>query len=324
MAEPSALFPPVEPYCKGYLAVSHLHTLYYEECGNPEGLVMLFLHGGPGGGCGETSRRFFNPAHWRTVLFDQRGAGRSRPCAELRENTTWDLVADIERLREHLRIGKWVLFGGSWGSTLALAYATQHPERVAGMILRGVVMGQAWEDEWLFAEGGGASILYPDAWEAFIAPLPEPDRGDIKGGYYRLLTSANKAVRLVAAQAWSRWEAATCKLVPDAGKIEELSQPENAVALARLECHYFLNGCFLPHPDYLVERLDTLRDLPVSIIQGRYDVICPPLSAWRLHRALPRSELELVPTAGHSALDPDLTAALVRATEGFRERGHGS
>lgn len=310
------LYPPIEPHEDGKLAVSALHTLHYELCGNPRGTPVIFLHGGPGGGTTPEHRRFFDPAAYRIVLFDQRGAGRSTPHAELRENTTWDLVADMERLRTHLGIDRWVVFGGSWGSTLALAYAETHPDRVRALVLRGIFLCRAWEIQWFYQEG--ASAIFPDRWEEYLAPIPEAERGDLLRAYHRRLTGDDEAVRLAAARAWSAWEGSTLRLHPDPKLIAEFDEPYRALALARIECHYFVNRIFLEADDWLLAHVGAIRRIPGVIVQGRYDVVCPTTSAWDLHRAWPEAELHIVPDAGHHAMEPGIVDALVGATDRFR------
>jgi proline iminopeptidase len=312
------LYPPAEPYRSGSLPVSPLHTLYYEEVGTPQGRPAVFLHGGPGGGIDEDYRRYFDPARWRLVLFDQRGCGRSTPHAELRENTTWDLVADIERLREALGIDRWVVFGGSWGSTLALAYAEAHPQRCLGLILRGIFLLRRSELLWFYQDG--ASRLFPEAWDEYLAPIPEVERGDLMSAYYRRLTSDDAQVRLQAARAWSIWEGSTSKLHPDARLIERFSGDRFAEAFARIECHYFVNGAFLRTDTQLLDDAHRIAPLPGVIVQGRYDVVCPATSAWALHKKWPRSEFRLIPDAGHSISEPGIIDALVQATDDFATR----
>lgn len=310
-----ALYPDVEPYTSGFLQVSPLHNIYWEQCGNPRGKPAVFLHGGPGAGCNAKSRRFFDPARYRIVLFDQRGCGRSTPHAELTDNTTWHLVADIERLREHLGIDRWQVFGGSWGSTLALAYAETHPDRVTELVLRGIFMLRRWELEWFYQKGCDA--IYPDAWEGYLAAIPPVERGDLMGAYYRRLTSPDSAVRLAAAKAWSVWEGGTSFLLPSADYIASTGSDEFALAFARIECHYFVHGGFFDVDDQLLRDAHRLRAIPAVIVQGRYDVVCPIRSAWDLHRAWPEAELRIVAEAGHSALEPGITHELVSATDAF-------
>jgi proline iminopeptidase len=310
-----SLYPEIEPFNSGTLAVSTLHTLYFEESGNPKGKPVVFLHGGPGGGASAKCRRFFDPAIYRIVLFDQRGCGKSTPHAELTDNTTWDLVADIERLREHLKIRRWQVFGGSWGSTLALAYAQTHPDKVTELVLRGIFLLRRQELEWFYQNG--CNSLYPDAWETYRDAIPEVERADMMGAYYRRLTSPDAKIRVAAARAWSVWEGATSFLWQDRTHIASSGEGEFALAFARIECHYFVNGGFLDHDDQLLRNVDRIRHIPTVIVQGRYDVVCPMRSAWDLHRAWPESELKIVQDAGHSAFEPGILHELVEATDHF-------
>jgi proline iminopeptidase len=313
MAE-GELFPAIEPYRTAFLPVSARHKLYYEEVGNPRGVPVVFLHGGPGGWFLPDDRRFFDPAHYRVVLFDQRGCGRSTPHAELAENTTWDLVADIERLREALGIARWIVFGGSWGSTLALAYAVTHPERVLGLVLRGIFLGRPHETAW-FYEAGGASHLFPDAWEDYVEPIPPAERGSLLRAYHRRLTGGSRDEQLRCAFAWSKWEATTYYLVPNQRNIEFFGDPDRALALARIECHYFANGAFLATDNFLLENAGKLRGIPGVIVHGRYDVVCPVSNAWDLHRAWPEAALTIVPDAGHAPMHEGTRRRLIEATE---------
>ena len=310
-----SLYPEIEPFDSGFLPVSPLHTLYYEQCGNPNGKPVVFLHGGPGGGTNAKCRRFFDPAVYRIVLFDQRGCGKSTPHAELTDNTTWDLVADIERVREHLGIGRWQVFGGSWGSTLALAYAQTHPDKVSELVLRGIFMLRRWELEWFYQKGCDA--LYPDAWETYLNAIPEVERGDLMSAYHRRLTSPDAKTRTDAARAWSVWEGATSFLWQDKSHIESSAEDEFALAFARIECHYFVNGGFFEHDDQLLRNIERIRNIPAVIVQGRYDVVCPLRSAWDLHRAWPEADLHIVQDAGHSAFEPGIVHELVEATDRF-------
>jgi len=310
------LYPEIEPYASGMLRVSDRHTLYYEQCGNPSGKPVVFLHGGPGAGCNSRSRRFFDPKHYRIVLFDQRGCGRSTPTAELRDNTTWDLVADIERLREHLGIERWQVFGGSWGSTLALAYAETHPHHVSELVLRGIFMLRSWEIDWFYQRGCDA--IFPDAWEEYLRPIPPQERGNLVRAYYRRLTSDDAAVRLAAAKAWSVWEGATSYLLQNADYMASTGADEFALSFARIECHYFVNRGFFEHDDELLRNVHKLKDIPAVIVQGRYDVVCPMRSAWDLHRAWPQAELRIVPDAGHAAFEPGNLHELIQVTDRFR------
>ncbi|MGC9158522.1 MAG: prolyl aminopeptidase [Terracidiphilus sp.] len=309
------LYPQIEPYRTGRLQVSPVHELYYEESGNPSGKPAVFLHGGPGGGSDPKQRRFFHPAKYRIICFDQRGCGKSTPYASLEANTTWELVADTEKLREHLGIERWQVFGGSWGSTLALAYAETHPERVTELVLRGIFLLRKQEIDWFYQRG--ASILYPDAWEPYLAHIPEAERGDLLAAYYRRLTSEDAAVRLAAAKIWSGWEGATSKLLPDPAFAGHYEEDEFALAFARIEAHYFYHKGFFETDDQLLRNAAQIRQIPGVIVQGRYDVVCPMESAWALHRAWPEAEFILTPDSGHSAFEPPNSRALVAATDKF-------
>ncbi len=311
------LYPAIEPYDHGHLAVDGHHEIYYEQCGNPDGKPVVFVHGGPGGGAGEDYRRFFDPAAYRIVLFDQRGCKRSKPYASLQDNTTWDLVDDIEKIREHLGIDSWQVFGGSWGSTLSLSYAQRHPGRVTELVLRGIFMLRRKELLWFYQEG--ASNIFPDAWEKFLAPIPEVERGDLMSAYYRRLTSDDEQTRVEAARAWSIWEGTTSLLYQDDDKIAETGADDFAVAFARIESHYFVHGGFFEAEDQLLEGVDRIRHIPTVVVQGRYDVVCPARSAWDLQRAWPESELVIVEDAGHSAFEPGIRSALLDATDRFRK-----
>ena len=310
------LYPEIEPFDSGMLKVSDLHTLYYEQSGNPNGKPVVFLHGGPGGGTNPKCRRFFDPAVYRIVLFDQRGCGKSTPHAELHENTTWNLVNDIERIRTHLGIDRWQVFGGSWGSTLALAYAQTHPERVTELVLRGIFMLRRWELEWFYQKGCDA--LYPDAWETYLKAIPAVEHGDLMSAYYRRLTSSDPIERVEAARAWSVWEGATSYLWQDEGHIQSSGEDEFALAFARIECHYFVHGGFFEHDDQLLRNVERIRNIPAVIVQGRYDGVCPMRSAWDLHRAWPEADLRIVQDAGHSAFEPGNISELIKATDRFR------
>jgi proline iminopeptidase len=320
MKTPSAaarrtLYPAIEPYRSGWLRVSPLHEIYWEESGNPKGKPALFVHGGPGAGADPRSRRFFDPKRYRIVVFDQRGCGRSRPHASLEDNTTWHLVSDIERLRAFLGIERWLVFGGSWGSTLALAYSQAHPRRVSELVLRGIFMLRKWEIDWFYQDGAGA--LFPDRWENYIAAIPRRERGDLVTAYYRRLTSPNRATRVRAARAWSIWEASTSHLLMDEANIDKWGEEDFAVAVARIECHYFVNKGFLRREDQLLRGVARIRHIPSVIVQGRYDVVCPIRTAWDLHRRWPEADLRVVPDAGHSALEPGNTHELVSATDRY-------
>lgn len=311
----SWLYPPIEPHRTGMLKVSDVHTLYWEESGNPKGKPAVFLHGGPGGGSDPKVRRFFHPDKYRIVVFDQRGCGKSTPYASLEANTTWDLVSDIEKLRAHLAIDRWQVFGGSWGSTLALAYAEKHPDRVTELVLRGIFLLRKKEIDWFYQEG--ASIIYPDAWEPYFAHIPEAERGDLVTAYHKRLTSDDPAVRLAAAKIWSGWEGATSKLLPDASFAGHYEEDEFALAFARIEAHYFANKGFFEADGQLLRDAGKIRHIPGVIVQGRYDVVCPIFSAWALHRAWPEADLIISPDAGHSAWEPPNCRALVAATDKF-------
>jgi len=310
------IFPPIEPYHTGFLKVSDIHTLYYEEVGNPHGKPVVFLHGGPGGGLQTFYRQYFDPAFYHIVLFDQRGCGQSTPYAELRQNTTWDLVADMEKLRAFLNIEKWVVFGGSWGSTLALAYAIRHPQSVLGMILRGIFLCRDWEINWFYQEG--TSNIYPDAWEKYLEPIPPSERMDMVGSYYKRLTGADEKVREEAAKAWSIWEASTTHLLPDLEAVQHYEDPRVAVAFARIECHYFINKAFMPSGNYLLDRAPGINHIPTRLVQGRYDVVCPPVNAWQLKKAMPNADLRIIADAGHSITEPGIRSELIEATEDFK------
>jgi len=311
------LYRPHSPYRRDYLRVSDVHELYFEESGNREGKPALFLHGGPGGATDATMRRFFDPQRYRIVMFDQRGCGRSRPHASLHENTTWHLVEDIERLRVHLGIERWLIFGGSWGSTLALAYAQSHPERVSELVLRGIFLLRRWELTWFYQDPGGAAALYPDLWEQYIEPIPPAERSDLIAAYYRRLTGEDQQELRRAACAWSIWEGATSFLRLNADYIAKFQVEAYAAAFARIECHYFVNRGFLRADDQLLADIGRMRHIPAVIVQGRYDVVCPMRSAWDLHRAWPEAQLRVVPDAGHSAYEPGITHELVCATDAF-------
>ena len=317
MKTANPLYPPIKPYARGRLRVSPVHELYFEQSGNPRGKPVVFLHGGPGAGTSPAMRGFFDPRRYRIVLFDQRGCGRSRPHASLEHNTTWDLVADIERLREHLQIRRWQVFGGSWGSTLALAYAQTHPQRVTELVLRGIFLLRRSELEWFYQDELGAGSLFPDLWELYVAQIPRRERGDMMRAYYRRLTSRSAAVRARAAHAWSVWEAATSHLRPNPRDVAKFGDPEVAAAIARIECHYFVNRGFLKREDQLLRDVGKIRHLPAVIVQGRYDVICPMRSAWDLHRAWPEADLRIAGDAGHSAFEPGIARELVAATDRF-------
>jgi len=307
------LYVETEPFASGWLATEGPHEIYYEECGSPRGKPAVVLHGGPGGAINPTMRRFFDPARWRVALFDQRGCGRSRPNASLEANTTWTLVDDIERLRRRLGIERWTVFGGSWGSTLALAYAIRHPDRVAGLVLRGVFLLTRRELAWFYQDG--ASMLFPDAWERFQDPIPAPERDDMIGAYHRRLTHADPAVQARAAAAWSQWEGDTLSLRGPEARPAKFNEAEFAVAFARIECHFFSNHGFFDEDGWLLANIDAIRGIPGWIVQGRFDVVTPLESAWSLHKAWPEARFDIVWDAGHASTEPGIVDALVRATD---------
>jgi len=310
------LYPEIEPFDTGMLKVSEIHDIYFERVGNPDGIPVVFLHGGPGGGLIPMYRRFFDPAAYHVVLFDQRGSGHSTPHAELRENTTWNLIDDIERLRERFGVEKWLVFGGSWGSTLSLAYAETHPDRCLGLILRGIFLTRRKELEWFYQKG--ASEIFPDFWERYRDEIPEAERGDFMTAYYKRLTSDDEKTRLSAARAWSVWEGSTSKLYPSEDLMNHWEGEQEALSLARIECHYFMNNSFFPSENYLIENVDKIRHIPTVIVQGRYDVVCPATSAWDLHKAFPEADLQIIQDAGHSISEPGITSALIGATDNFK------
>jgi len=310
------LYPPIEPYSTGRLEVDSVHTLYYEECGDPQGKPVVFLHGGPGGGVNADYRRYFDPRAYRIVLFDQRGCGRSTPHASLEANTTWHLVSDIEVLRGHLGVDRWQVFGGSWGSTLALAYAQSHPGRITELVLRGLFTLRRSELLWFYQHG--ASEIFPDAWEAYQAPIPEAERDDMMGAYYRRLTGADTAVRQQCARAWSTWEGTTVSLLPSAKRQARFGEDDFSLSFARIECHYFIHGGFFERDDQLIHDLDKIRHIPAVLVQGRYDMCTPMRTAWEIHKAWPQADFRLLPDAGHAASEPGIVHELVTATDRFR------
>ena len=310
------LYPALVPHRTGRLALDALHTMYWEECGNLRGIPAVFLHGGPGGGIAPDHRRYFDPAFYRIVLYDQRGSGQSTPLGELTDNTTQHLVADLERLRVHLSIGRWLVFGGSWGSTLALAYAQSHPDRVLGLVLRGIFLARDREIRWFMTDMGN---IFPEAWNAFAGFLPEAERSDLLGHYYRRLTSPDPSVHMPAAHAWSRYESSCSTLLPDPDLVAHFDEDAVALAIARIEAHYFVHGLFLSG-DVLLRRVDGLRGIPCTIVQGRYDIVCPIRSADELRRAWPEAQYVVVPDAGHSAREPGIARELVAATDRVRSR----
>lgn len=312
----TALYPPIEPYATRMLPVGSGHTLYVEECGNPEGQPVVFLHGGPGGGCSPEDRQFFDPEHYRIILFDQRGAGRSQPHASLVDNTTWYLVEDIETIRKAMGVESWLVFGGSWGSTLALAYAQKHTERVSGLILRGIFTLRRRELAWFYQEG--ASRLFPDLWEKYLAPIPVNERHDLISAYYRRLTSDDAEQQVPAARAWAVWEGSLSKLQRDPDMVNKYGGDMFSLAFSRIECHYFVHGGWLESDDQLIRDAKLLKQVPGVIVQGRYDVVCPPETAWALHKAWPQARFVMVEDAGHNSREAGIARALVEAADRFR------
>lgn len=308
------LYPAIEPFDQRVIDAGDGHRVFFEQCGNPQGVPVLVLHGGPGGGCSPAMRRYFDPAHYRVVLFDQRGCGRSRPHASIEANTTWHLLADIERIRQTLGIEKFILFGGSWGATLALIYAISHPDRVAAMVLRGVFLMTQAELGWFY--GGGAGAFYPELWQRFLAPLPAETQADPIRAYHQLLFSGNLAEEIRASRAWSGWENALASVHGDGGAMD--GPAEYARAFARLENHYFVNGGFLAHDGWILANAGKIAHIPTTIVQGRFDMICPPRAAWSLAKALPKARLHMIPMAGHALSEPGISEALVHAMNHLR------
>lgn len=317
----NSFYPEIQPYKTEFLKVSDIHTLYVEQSGNPKGRPVIFLHGGPGGGTNPDHRRFFDPDHYRIILFDQRGSGQSTPAAELKENTTWDLVSDIEKIRTHLGISDWIVFGGSWGSTLALAYAETHPQKVKGLILRGIFLCRPSEIKWFYQFG--ASEIFPDIWKSYENHIDIDDRHDYVSAYYKKLTDENPNVRLAAAKVWSKWEAATSRLFIDAYSVDEFEDPTYALQFARIECHYFMNNAFFKTDNWLIENLTELKNIPIAIVQGRYDVVCPMRSAWDLHEGLNalniKHKLKIIQDSGHAAGEPGIKSTLVDLANEFQK-----
>ncbi|MEM1362310.1 MAG: prolyl aminopeptidase [Pseudomonadota bacterium] len=310
------LYAPVDPFDQRILEVGDGHRIYVEQCGNPDGIPVVVLHGGPGGGCSPAMRRYFDPDAYRVVLFDQRGCGRSRPHASVKDNTTWHLVADIEKIRETLGIDRWVVFGGSWGATLSLIYAQSHPERVAYMVLRGVFLMTQAELQWFY--GGGAGQFWPDVWERFVKPIPEAERDDLIAAYHRRLFSGDMIVETRYARVWASWENALASIDNDG--ITGESPADYARAFARLENHYFTNAGFLDYDGQILDRVSRISQIPGTVVQGRYDMICPPRSAWALTDQWSRAELKMIPHAGHALSEPGISAELVRVTNGLRRQ----
>ena len=309
------LFPNIEPFNTFHLPVSDLHTIYVEESGNKNGKPVIFLHGGPGGGVDPKYRRYFNPDKWRIIMFDQRGCGKSTPFAELKENTTWDLVDDIEKIRNHLSIDNWVVFGGSWGSTLSLAYSQTYPNSCKGLILRGIFLVRNKEIDWFYQEG--ANNIFPDRWESFLAPIPVEKRDNLMQAYYEILTGDDHSKKIEAAKAWSTWEGSTVRLMQDENFISDFSDEKFAEAFARIECHYFMNNCWFNSNNHLIENVDKIRHIPGVIIHGRYDIICPVVQAWDLHQAWPEADLHIIPDAGHSIFEEGIKDKILEYTEKF-------
>jgi len=308
------LFPPIEPYASGMLDLDAPHRMYYEQSGNPRGVPVVFLHGGPGAGASAVHRQFFDPAFYRIVVLDQRGAGRSTPLGCLEDNTTPRLVSDLERLREHLGISRWLVFGGSWGSTLALAYAEHHPERCLGLVLRGIFLCRKSEIDWFLY---GLRQVFPEAWRTFSGYIPEAERGDLLAAYHKRLTHPDPAVHMPAARCWSVYEGSCSTLLPNPALVADFATDRVALGLARIEAHYFVNDIFLP-PDFLLENTSRLESIPGVIVQGRYDIVCPAISADDLHRAWPQAQYHVVADAGHSAFEPGIRSRLVAATQEFK------
>lgn len=313
----NTLYPPIKPYVTHHIDVDEEHTLYIEEVGNPQGLPVVFLHGGPGTGCAPYHRQFFDPEVYRIVLFDQRGCGKSTPHASLQNNTSWDLVNDIEQIRQHLQIEQWAVFGGSWGSTLGLLYAQAHPQRVSGLILRGIFLAREHDVRWFYQQG--TSRLFPDYWEKFIEPIPEDERDDMIAAYYRQLTGEDEMQKMRAARAWSTWEGMTATLQTDASLIKSFSASFTALSIARIECHYFMHQCWL-RPNQIIEDIDKIRHIPAWLVHGRYDVICPVEQAWELSSAWPEAQLSIIADAGHAVVEPGITDALIDATRALAVR----
>lgn len=307
------MYPEIKTYNTFFLKVSSLHTLYVEEAGNPQGKPVIFLHGGPGGGTLPNYRRYFDPSKWRIILFDQRGCGKSTPFAELEENTTWDLVDDIEKIRRHFDIQKWAVFGGSWGSTLALTYSITYPEKCSELFLRGIFLLRKKEIDWFYQEG--CSKIFPDAWEKYVEIIPENERHDFVTAYYKRLISSDKKMRKIAAAAWSTWEGSTSKLIPEEEVVSRFGEDEFADAFARIECHYFINKGFFAEDNFIIENISKIRHIPTVIVQGRYDVVCPLDSAWALHRAFPEAVFHIIPDAGHSLSEKGITHKIIEYTD---------
>ena len=311
------LYPTAELFNSFQLPVSDMHSIYVEESGNKHGKPVIFLHGGPGGGISSSYRQYFDPEKWRIIMFDQRGCGKSTPFAELKENTTWDLVEDIEKIRKHLGIDSWVVFGGSWGSTLSLAYSQTHPSSCKGLILRGIFLVRKKEIDWFYQEG--ANNIFPDRWESFLAPIAPDKRNNLLKAYYEILTGDDYSKKIEAAKAWSTWEGSTVRLLLDENFIGDFSDEKFAEAFARIECHYFMNNCWFDSDNYLIENIDKIRNIPTVIVHGRYDIICPVVQAWDLHKAWPEADFHIIPDAGHSIYEEGIKNKLIEYTDKYAD-----
>jgi len=311
------LYPTAELFNSFQLPVSDMHSIYVEESGNKNGKPVIFLHGGPGGGISSSYRQYFDPEKWRIIMFDQRGCGKSTPFAELKENTTWDLVEDIEKIRKHLGIDSWVVFGGSWGSTLSLAYSQTHPSSCKGLILRGIFLVRKKEIDWFYQEG--ANNIFPDRWESFLAPIAPDKRSNLLKAYYEILTGDDHSKKIEAAKAWSTWEGSTVRLLLDENFIGDFSDEKFAEAFARIECHYFMNNCWFNSDNYLIENIDRIRNIPAVIVHGRYDIICPVVQAWDLHKAWPEADFHIIPDAGHSIYEEGIKNKLIEYTDKYAD-----
>ena len=313
----SKLYPPINPYNEFYIKVSDLHTIFVEESGNPNGKPVIFLHGGPGGGIESIYRQYFNPKNWRIIIFDQRGCGKSIPHAELEENNTWNLVNDIELIRNYLNIDSWVVFGGSWGSTLALTYAITNPNKCKALILRGIFLLRDKEIKWFYQEG--CSSIYPDIWENYINIIPKDERSNLIKAYYKRLTGTDNKSRIIASKAWATWEACTSKLIYNKKSLHQFDNDKVAEAFARIECHYFINKGFFEYDGWILDNISTIKNIPNVIVQGRYDVVCPMISAWDLHKAWVKSKLVIIQDAGHSMLEIGIQNKLIEYTDKFNK-----